>query len=149
MVFLSMVLIAVLASVHLFAGRLRFLDVTPRSRWLSAAGGISVAYVFIHILPDLAEEQETLREVAGESLAFIEYHIYLISLVGLAVFYGLERAAKASRRRHVRIAVVGEGQLEGRCEAFVEARLWPVDVEAPDGGVGRRGSSRWPPGRSR
>lgn len=99
MVLLSMVLTAVLALVHLFAGRLRFLDVTPRSRWLSAAGGISVAYVFVHILPDLAEEQETLREATGESLAFLEYHVYLISLVGLAVFYGLERAAKASRRQ--------------------------------------------------
>ena len=71
----------------------------PRSRWLSAAGGISVAYVFVHILPDLAEEQQTLREAAGESFSFLEYHVYLVALVGLGVFYGLERAVKTSRRR--------------------------------------------------
>ncbi len=99
MVLLSMFLTAVLAAVHLLAGRLRFLDVTLRSRWLSVAGGISVAYVFVHILPDLAEEQETIREAGGENFAFLEQHVYLVALVGLGVFYGLERTAKVSRQR--------------------------------------------------
>lgn len=99
MILLTAVLVAGLAVIHLFAGRLRFLDVFPRSRWLSAAGGISVAYVFVHLLPDLAKEQETIREAAGESFDFLEYHVYLVSLVGLATFYGLERAAKVSRGR--------------------------------------------------
>jgi hypothetical protein len=40
--------------VHAIGGRLRFLDVIPRSTWLSLAGGISVAYVFVHLLPELA-----------------------------------------------------------------------------------------------
>lgn len=74
MVFLilfSGLLAAGLAVVHLFSGRLRFLDVFPRSRWLSAASGISVAYIFVHTLPDLAEEQETVREAAGESFSFL------------------------------------------------------------------------------
>lgn len=102
MVFLilfSGLLAAGLAVVHLFSGRLHFLDVFPRSRWLSAASGISVAYIFVHTLPDLAEEQETVREAAGESFSFLEYHVYLVALVGLATFYGLDRAAKTSRRR--------------------------------------------------
>ena len=42
-----------LARVPLGAGRLRFLDVIPRSRWLSFGGGISVAYVFVRLLPEL------------------------------------------------------------------------------------------------
>ena len=96
---LSALLAAALAAVHLFSGRLRFLDVRPRSRWLSAAGGVSVTYVFVHLLPDLAEEQETIREAVGESFAFLEQHVYLVALVGLGVFYGLERTAKVSRRR--------------------------------------------------
>ena len=70
MILLTAVLVAGLAVIHLFAARLRFLDVFPRSRWLSAAGGIAVAYVFVHLLPDLAEEQETIREAAGESFGF-------------------------------------------------------------------------------
>ena len=96
---LTALLAAGLAVIHLYSGRMRFLDVLPRSRWLSAAGGISVAYVFVHLLPDLAEEQETIREATGESFTFLEYHVYLVALVGLAVFYGLERSARVSRRR--------------------------------------------------
>ncbi len=96
---LTALLAAGLASVHLFAGRVSFLDVTPRSVWLSIAGGISVAYVFVHLLPDLAEEQEAIREAVGESFSFLEYHVYLVALIGLAVFYGLERVAKTSRQR--------------------------------------------------
>ena len=88
-----------LVVVHLFSGRLRFLEGTPRSVWLSAAGGVSTAYVFVHLLPELAEGQEALAEALGESLAVLESHVYLLSLVGLAVFYGLERAASLSRRR--------------------------------------------------
>ena len=99
LVLLTALLAAGLAVIHLYSGRMRFLDVLPRSRWLSAAGGISVAYVFVHLLPDLAEEQETIREATGESFTFLEYHVYLVALVGLAVFYGLERSARVSRRR--------------------------------------------------
>ncbi len=69
---LALVLVAGLAAVHLFSGRMRFLDVSPRSRWLSAAGGVSVAYVFVHLMPDLAEEQETLRDTVGGSFTFLE-----------------------------------------------------------------------------
>ncbi len=99
LVSLTALLAVGLAAIHLYSGRVRFLDVLPRSRWLSVAGGISVAYVFVHLLPDLAEEQETIREAAGESFNFLEYHVYLVALIGLAAFYGLERSAKTSRRR--------------------------------------------------
>jgi zinc transporter ZupT len=88
---------AVLAAVHLLAGRMRFLDGVPRSRWLSAAGGVSVAYVFVHLLPELAESQEALAREGGRILTFLEDHAYLVALAGLAVFYGVERASLKSR----------------------------------------------------
>jgi hypothetical protein len=49
-----------LAIVHIITGKLRFLEGTPRSRWLSIAEGVSVAYVFIHLLPELGEREEVL-----------------------------------------------------------------------------------------
>ena len=85
-----------LALVHVFAGHLRFLHGIPRSRWLSGAGGVSVAYVFVHILPELQERQNVFEEAEGLG-GFLEYHVYLIALLGLLVFYGLERAAKTSQ----------------------------------------------------
>lgn len=91
-----------LAAIHLFSGGLSFLDGVPRSRWLSIAGGVSVAYVFVHLLPELAENQEVIAETVNEHvlfLAFFEDHVYLVALLGLAIFYGLEQAAKESRSR--------------------------------------------------
>ena len=84
-----------------------FLGGTPRSVWLSIAGGVSVAYVFIHLLPELAAGQETLRHVTGQ-LPFADRHVYLMTLVGLILFYGLDRLAKHSQ------AASGERPRTGR-----------------------------------
>lgn len=86
-----------LAAAHLLAGRLGFLDVVPRSRWLSFAGGISVAYVFVHLLPELSEAQRALAPEATGPISFLEQHAYLLALVGLTVFYGLERSSRRAR----------------------------------------------------
>lgn len=91
--------LAIIAIVHLLAGHLRFLSHKPRSRWLSAGGGISVAYAFLHLLPELHEHQAVLREAGSGALAFLQHHAYLIALLGLTVFYGLERWAKRERER--------------------------------------------------
>ena len=88
-----------LACIHVLAGRLRFLEVTPRSIWLSTAGGASVAYVFLHILPDLAEGQQHFRSVSTGWLAAIERHVWLLALAGLSAFYGLETLVRQSRVR--------------------------------------------------
>ena len=86
-----------MALTHLFSGKLLFLSGIPRSPWLSAAGGISVAYVFLHLLPELGERQGAVEEAGGLGLAFLEHHVYVMALVGLGLFYGLERAAKSAR----------------------------------------------------
>lgn len=89
---------AILAVVHIITPSLRFLEGTPRSAWLSVAGGVSVAYVFVHLLPELARGQEAVGRIAGGA-AFAERHVYLIALTGLATFYGLDRLAKSSRSK--------------------------------------------------
>jgi hypothetical protein len=100
--FLTALLAGGFAAIHLFIGRLKLLDVVPRSRGLSFAGGVAVAYVFLHIMPELAEHQETFAEglELGESAA--EILVYAVALLGLAAFYGLERAVKAERGRRKR-----------------------------------------------
>ncbi len=86
------------AVVHIFAGRLRTLGRLPRSGWLSMAGGVSVAYVFVHLLPELARGQEVMNGSDIWLLSYLEHHVYLLALLGLAVFYGLERVIKKHRR---------------------------------------------------
>jgi hypothetical protein len=96
----ALVAVVVLAALHMAAGGMRFLAGTPRSRVLSAAGGISVAYVFVHLLPEIARGSETIEEAAEGTAPFLEEHAFLIALLGLAVFYGLERRTSASSGRH-------------------------------------------------
>lgn len=79
-----------LGAVHIVSPYLVFLDRTPRSIWLSLAGGVSVAYVFVHLLPDLALEGAALE---GSALAH-EEGLFTFALAGLVVFYGLERLAR-------------------------------------------------------
>ncbi|QCS41118.1 hypothetical protein [Natrinema versiforme] len=90
-----------LAAVHLLAGRLGVGGRIPRSRWLSIAGGVSVAYVFVHLLPEVREAAATLAE-HGPATGVAEHHGYLIALLGFVVFYGLEQLARLTtddRRR--------------------------------------------------
>ena len=75
--------------VHVIAGALSFLDAVPRSAWLSAAGGISVAYVLVHLLPELAAHQRAV-EAGLPAFDFLENHVYLMALGGLALYYWVE-----------------------------------------------------------
>ncbi len=95
----SFVAVLVLSAVHLCAGRLHALDRLPRSRWLSLAGGVSVAYVFVHLLPELARGQQVIDGSDLQLFRYVEHHVYLLALLGLATFYGLERMIKLHRRR--------------------------------------------------
>lgn len=87
------------AAIHLLVGRLRFLDVVPRSRLLSGAGGVAVAYVFLHILPELAAHEETFADALPVEPITAEAVVYLVTPGGLIVFYGREHAVKVSRGR--------------------------------------------------
>lgn len=89
--------VVALAIAHLAPPRLRFVRYVPRSWILSVAGGISVSYVFVHLLPDIADAQEAVGESVPAVLGGIERHVYVLALAGLVGFYGLHRAALVSR----------------------------------------------------
>lgn len=84
-------------AVHIWIRSLRFLDVEPRSRWLSFAGGVAVGYVFMHILPELGAHTLTFERATGFSAGLSDAWVYLLALAGLVLFYGIERAVKLSR----------------------------------------------------
>lgn len=87
---LSALVVLLLVLVHVFAGSIINLNPLPRKKWLSLAGGISVAFVFLHILPELNYMQESL---SGEKLLppLFENDLYVLAMCGILLFYGLER----------------------------------------------------------
>ena len=86
----------------LFGSHLRLGASIGKRSLLSAAGGISVAYVFVDILPQMARMQSTFASAAfGLPLPFSDYRVYTSALVGFISFYSLENMIVASRpNRH-------------------------------------------------
>lgn len=99
---ISLAAALLLALVHLGASRLHRLQEKPRRFWLSLGGGTAVAYVFLHLLPELKHHQNALELASGDVLVWLDRHVYLLALLGLAVFYGLERMALRERPSHPR-----------------------------------------------
>lgn len=95
---LSVLALLLLCAVHLSARYLAFLEGVPRSRWLSAAGGMSLAYVFLHFMPELAHGQELVND-SNWALAWLEFELFAIALTGLLISLGLERLVQVSDAR--------------------------------------------------
>ena len=86
---------ALLASVPVFGGRLRARS--HHRRWISIAAGVSVATIFVDLLPEISEKQArfSANAPAGAAL-FPEQAIYLAAMLGFVLFYGLEYMVTAS-----------------------------------------------------
>jgi hypothetical protein len=95
----SLVAALLFAAVHVLGDRLHGFGESGRNAWHSAAGGISVAYVFVHLLPDLARHQQELAEQVDGALAALERHVYVVALLGLAIFYGIDAMLRRSAQR--------------------------------------------------
>lgn len=92
----ALLLALLLAGLHLAAPRLRKLPLIPERATGSFAGGLAVAYVFLHLLPEIAEGNEAIGELLSdviEPTPLVELGIFLVALVGFTVFYALERMA--------------------------------------------------------
>jgi hypothetical protein len=95
----ALALTVVLAGVHLLAPRVRRLPFLSEPATASFAGGVAVAYVFLHLLPEIAAGNERVGralEDVVEPTPLIELGIFLVAAAGFTVFYGLERLAERS-----------------------------------------------------
>lgn len=87
------------AFIHFSSKYMQFANRVPRSRFLSLSAGVAVSYVFVHLLPQLNDYQQIVTEkLQQSSWRHIENHIYIIALIGLVLFYALERLVKISRK---------------------------------------------------
>jgi hypothetical protein len=93
---MSVISVVLLSLVHVFVGRLRFLDREDGSGWLSFSGGAAIAYVFVYLLPKLGRGQIVLGSAAAEYgyLDYLQHHVYLVALAGFTVYFGIALAAE-------------------------------------------------------
>lgn len=94
--FLPLVLALALALVHYVASKLPGIDELPRSAILSLSSGVSVAYVFVHVLPEVGRTNRTVTET-GMMLSHLDEYVYLVALLGFVTYYGLERYVRRTR----------------------------------------------------
>ncbi|NER79472.1 MAG: hypothetical protein F6K42_07795 [Leptolyngbya sp. SIO1D8] len=97
----GLILAVGLALIHAFVSKLDVSALVPEHRWMSFAGGVSIGYVFLGIFPELSHAQVELEHSAIPFVAYLENHVYLLALLGLLVFYGLDIFALTSRRQNL------------------------------------------------
>jgi hypothetical protein len=107
----SMIGALLLGAVYLTCNYIHGLTALFRRRWLSFSAGVSVAYVFIDVLPQFETQRRAMASsILGEAL-FPEKRIYLFALFGFIVFYGLARLALA---RETAARTAGTGSFDVR-----------------------------------
>ena len=111
--FASLASALVFAGAYLLGGWLESSPLAERFRrrhsYISAAAGISVAYVFIDVLPELEVQRQALVTAAGgAALVFAEKRVYLLALFSFVVVYGLEHLVLVTHDR--RRATVAAGR---------------------------------------
>jgi len=85
----------VLASVYVLGSRLHARS--HHRRWVSIAAGVSVATIFVDLLPEISESQAKFSTGAHPGAAlFPEQAIYLAAMLGFVLFYGLEYMVASS-----------------------------------------------------
>ena len=89
----------VLALAYVVGGQLRAEPVRHRRRWLSLGAGVSVAYVFIQLLPELREAHgKFVGATEHLNLPFPQHRVSFSALVGFITFYGLANMVDWSHR---------------------------------------------------
>lgn len=89
--------------IHVFTNYIKFLDRKPKDRLMSFVSGGSIAYVFLHLVPELTHYQEVAEEAHLPAwLESLDYVTYLATLAGIAFFYGISQLNAKSQAKNER-----------------------------------------------
>jgi hypothetical protein len=100
--------------------------------WLSICSGISAAYVFLGLIPDIYRYKTTLeQETSVESLFNHRFYALLI-LIGFSIFYSVESLVKSHRKRKTKdVGIIDDpkGTVAKILTVLDEETLQAVDAE--------------------
>lgn len=101
MFILSVIVIIGFITVHIFTDAIKFLDQRMTNRLMSLVSGGSIAYVFLHLVPELTHYNKVAEEASLPSwLEGIDYATYVAALLGIAVFYGINQLREKSEKKN-------------------------------------------------
>ncbi len=87
-----------LALVHAVLSQVNIGAVLPERRCFSFAGGVSIGFVFLSVFPALSRAQAQFNQAPLFWLQPLDNPIYLIALLGLTAFYGVDRLVLTTGR---------------------------------------------------
>ncbi len=89
---ISFVGLALLICVHIFCGKQTWWQFFEAHGWVSFSAGSSVAYVFIHVFPEIGVLQHQISETLNQQSShhFFNQPLYLTVLVGICLPYLLD-----------------------------------------------------------
>ncbi|MBQ0834706.1 hypothetical protein [Marinobacter sp.] len=93
---LSLASVVFLSLVHVLADMLRWKHQLPQKYWLSFADGISISYVFLGLLPKIIDGTAAFPDSLGYAADIVKHSPFLPLMIGLVVFYGMERLVEKS-----------------------------------------------------
>jgi hypothetical protein len=121
---INLILTLGLTFLHLYVGKWHWLQHIPQRRWLSFGGGVAIAYVFVEILPSLSQAQMII-ERSGRAIAIsIMHQVYLLALIGLTVFYGLEMLAQMQSSQNNQEAILLKRSFANGSKSNINISFW-------------------------
>ena len=122
----------VLAAAHFFAYRVSRLSTKTQDVLASVGGGAAIAYIFVHLMPELAVGGRDLTELDVAQYTptpITEAGLFLTAMVGLVAFFVLDVRTEeglASTRRSYRIHMLSfaSNQRHLRLYAAIHHQHW-------------------------
>jgi len=89
---ITIISLTVLACVHILCGKSIWWHFFETHGWVSFSAGASVAYVFIHVFPEISILQQQFISIAGHHYTgqFISQPLYLTALAGISLPFLLD-----------------------------------------------------------
>lgn len=99
----SFIALISLSTIHLVANHAHFLGRLWHGRFLSFASGVSFAYVFVDLLPQLAKGQPVLQS----TIPYLSRHVYIVALLGVLFNYGMQNPSSTDKNLPFWISMSG------------------------------------------
>ena len=122
----SVIAMLVIVAMHAVSGRMEQAAGARLRTLLSIAGGIAVGYVFVGLLPKIGVSTAKIVAAEPASPEFLQYRLYLLSLLGLLLYFAADRfrVGRADSRAALAIhsvAFAGYNALIGYLLAHVDS----------------------------